>query len=155
GYTHFGEVTDARIRAGILDEGLQIVAGLWSGDPFSFHGEHFTVDEVTFAPRPVQRPRPPIWIGGGHPNPRAIERAPRWAGPCLYRRSGGPLLAEDVRDLRSRAGDRRWDIAVGGWERRSDLGEELEHRRSVAAAGADWWVEWVAPADRAAMRAAV
>ena len=65
------------------------------------------------------------------------------------------LLAEDVRDLRARAGDRRWDIAVGGWERRDDLDEELEHRRSVAEAGADWWVEWVAPAERAEMARAV
>ena len=54
-----------------------------------------------------------------------------------------------------RAGDRRWDIAVGGWERRDDLDEELEHRRSVAEAGADWWVEWVAPAERAEMARAV
>ena len=134
GYTHLGEVTDARTRAGILDEGLEIVAGLWTGEPFSFRGEHFTIEEVTFRPPPLQRPRPPIWIGGGYPNPRAIERALRWDGTCMYRRAGGPLHGEDVRDLRARAGDRPWDIAVGGWERRDDLDEELEHRRSVAEA---------------------
>ena len=155
GYTHLGEETDTRIRAGILDEGLEIVAGLWTGEPFSFHGAHFTIEEVTFRPPPLQRPRPPIWIGGGYPNPRAIERSLRWDGTCMYRRAGGPLLAEDVRDLRARAGDRRWDIAVGGWERRDDLDEELEHRRSVAEAGADWWVEWVAPAQREEMHDAV
>jgi alkanesulfonate monooxygenase SsuD/methylene tetrahydromethanopterin reductase-like flavin-dependent oxidoreductase (luciferase family) len=42
---------------------LRSFAGLWTGEPFSFRGEHFTVDEVTFLPRPVQQPRPPIWIG--------------------------------------------------------------------------------------------
>ena len=155
GYTHFGEVTDARIRARILDEGLEIVAGLWSGEPFSFHGQHFRIEEVTFRPRPVQEPRPPIWIGGGYPNPRAIERALRWDGTCMYRRAGGPLRAEDVRDLRARSDGRRWDVAVGGWERREDVDEELEHRRSVAEAGAHWWVEWIAPAERDAMRTAV
>ena len=126
-----------------------------TGEPFSFRGAHFTIEEVTFRPPPVQRPRPPIWIGGGYPNPRAIERSLRWDGTCMYRRAGGPLLAEDVRDLRARAGERRWDIAVGGWERRDDLEEELEHRRSVSEAGADWWVEWVAPAERAEMARAV
>ena len=83
GYTHFGEVTDARIRARILDEGLEIVAGLWSGEPFSFHGQHFRIEEVTFRPRPVHEPSPPIWIGGGYPNPRANERALRWDGTCM------------------------------------------------------------------------
>jgi alkanesulfonate monooxygenase SsuD/methylene tetrahydromethanopterin reductase-like flavin-dependent oxidoreductase (luciferase family) len=156
GYTHVGEVTDARERAGRLDEGLEIVAGLWRGEPFAFRGEHFTIEpEVTFRPLPVQRPRPPIWIGGGYPNPRAVERSLRWDGTCMYRRAGGPLHAEDVRDLRGRAGSRRWDIAVGGWERREDLDEEREHRRGVAEASADWWVEWVPPADRETMVGAV
>jgi hypothetical protein len=73
----------------------------------------------------------------------------------MYRRTGGPLRAEDVRDLRARSGGRRWDVAVGGWERREDLDEELEHRRSVAEEGAYWWVEWIAPAAQEAMRMAV
>jgi Luciferase-like monooxygenase len=48
GYTHFGEETNTRVRAGILDEGLQIVAGLWTGEPFSFRGRHFEIEEVTW-----------------------------------------------------------------------------------------------------------
>jgi alkanesulfonate monooxygenase SsuD/methylene tetrahydromethanopterin reductase-like flavin-dependent oxidoreductase (luciferase family) len=155
GYTHFGEEVDTHVRAELLDEGLAILAGLWSGEPFSFQGKHFRVDEVTFLPRPAQTPRIPIWIGGGYPNPRAIERALRWDGSCMYRRAGGPLHGNDVRDLRQRAGDRPWTQAVGGWPRREDLDEELEHRRDVADAGADWWVEWIEPADAHAMRAAV
>ena len=155
GYTHFGEETDVHVRAEILDEGLAVVAGLWTGEPFSFRGRHFTIDEVTFLPPPVRRPRPPIWIGGGYPNPRAIGRALRWDGTCMYRRAGGPLRGDDVRELRSRAGERPWDIAVGGWERRDDPAEELEHRREVAEAGADWWVEWIPPSDRSTMRSAV
>jgi alkanesulfonate monooxygenase SsuD/methylene tetrahydromethanopterin reductase-like flavin-dependent oxidoreductase (luciferase family) len=147
GYTH--------VRAELLDEGLAILDGLLRGEPFSFEGKHFRFDEVTFLPPPVQTPRVPIWIGGGYPNPRAIERALRWDGSCMYRRAGGPLRGDDVRDLRGRAGDRPWTQAVGGWPRRDDLDEELEHRREVAVAGADWWVEWIEPADRETMRAAV
>ena len=155
GYTHFGEETDTRLRAELLDEGLEIVAGLWRGEPFSFEGRHFRLDTVTFLPAPVQRPRIPIWIGGGYPNPRAVERALRWDGSCMYRRSGGPLRGEDVHELGRRAGDRPWTQAVGGWPRRDDLDEERDHRREVAAAGADWWVEWIAPDERESMCAAV
>jgi alkanesulfonate monooxygenase SsuD/methylene tetrahydromethanopterin reductase-like flavin-dependent oxidoreductase (luciferase family) len=155
GYSHFGEEVDVHVRAELLDEGLAILDGLLQGEPFSFKGKHFEVAEVTFLPKPVQTPRVPIWIGGGYPNPRAIERALRWDGSCMYRRAGGPLRGEDVRDLAHRAGDRPWTQAVGGWARREDLEEELEHRREVAAAGADWWVEWIEPADRATMQAAV
>ena len=47
GFTAVGEELDARVRAELLDESLTILDGLWSGDPFSFHGKHFTVDALT------------------------------------------------------------------------------------------------------------
>ncbi len=155
GFTHFGEPLEDRLRAELFDEGLAIVAGLWSGAPFAFEGKHFTVREVTFAPRPVQQPRIPIWIGGGFPNPRAIERSLRWDGTCMYRRDDGHLRAEDVRELRALAGERDWTIAPGGQPRREDWDEEREQRAAIAAAGADWWVEWVEPSDRETMHEAV
>ena len=110
--------------------------------------------EVTFLPRPVQQPRIPIWIGGGYPNRRPTERALRWDGSCLYKAGGGHMTPDDVRDLRARAGDRPFTIAVGGRARKDDWDAEREHIRAVAAAGADWWVEWVEPAGRETMRAA-
>jgi len=61
----------------------------------------------------------------------------------------------DVRDLRARAGDRPWTIAVGGTGRGQDAEAERERIRSVAEAGADWWAEWVPPASRDEMRTAV
>jgi alkanesulfonate monooxygenase SsuD/methylene tetrahydromethanopterin reductase-like flavin-dependent oxidoreductase (luciferase family) len=154
-FTHFGEELDARRRAELLDEGLEIVAGLWTGEPFSFRGAHFTVDEVTFLPRPVQEPRPPIWVGGGYPNRRPIERALRWDGACLYNAQHGPLPPDAVADLRTRAGDRPWTIAVGGSPRRDDWDAEREHIAAVRDAGADWWIEWAQPAGRDAMRGVV
>ena len=64
----FGEEGDVRVRAEMLDEALQIIAGLWTGEPFTFSGRHYSVDDVVFRPTPVQRPRIPIWIGGGFPS---------------------------------------------------------------------------------------
>jgi alkanesulfonate monooxygenase SsuD/methylene tetrahydromethanopterin reductase-like flavin-dependent oxidoreductase (luciferase family) len=154
-FTHFGEERDPRQRAELLDEALEIVAGLWAGQPFSFRGTHFTVDEVTFLPRPVQEPRPPIWIGGGYPKRRPVERALRWDGACLYNARHGPLPPEAVAELRARAGPRSWTIAVGGSPRRDDWDAEREHVAAVRDAGADWWIEWAPPADRDSMRAVV
>jgi alkanesulfonate monooxygenase SsuD/methylene tetrahydromethanopterin reductase-like flavin-dependent oxidoreductase (luciferase family) len=154
-FTHFGEELDARRRAEQLDEGLEIIAGLWTGKPFSFRGAHYAVDEVTFLPRPVSDPRPPIWIGGGYPHRRPIERALRWDGACLYNAQHGPLPPEAIADLRARAGDRPWTIAVGGSGRRDDWDAEREHIAAVRNAGADWWIEWVEPAARDEMRQVV
>ena len=132
-YLSFGEERDARTRGEMLDEGLEIVAGLWAGMPFSFRGKHFQVDDVTFLPRPVQQPRIPIWIGGGYPNPRPTRRALRWDGSCLYREThGGPwedMSPDDVHALRAAAGDRPFTIAVGG------VGAGTTGRRSATTSG--------------------
>ena len=47
GFAKVGEATDRKIRAQLLDEGLAILTGLWSGQPFSFHGEHYHMEETT------------------------------------------------------------------------------------------------------------
>jgi alkanesulfonate monooxygenase SsuD/methylene tetrahydromethanopterin reductase-like flavin-dependent oxidoreductase (luciferase family) len=154
-FTHFGEELDDRTRGQLLDEALEIIAGLWTGEPFSFRGVHFSVDEVTFLPRPVQDPRPPIWIGGGYPHRKPLERALRWDGACLYNASKGHVPPEAVADLRSRAGRAGWTIAVGGSARGKDWESESEHIAAVQSAGADWWIEWAEPSGRDEMRAVV
>jgi alkanesulfonate monooxygenase SsuD/methylene tetrahydromethanopterin reductase-like flavin-dependent oxidoreductase (luciferase family) len=158
-FVRFGEELDPRTRGELLDEALEIVAGLWTGQSFRFEGKHFRIGEVTFAPPPVQRPRIPIWVGGGYPNPRPTRRAARWDGSCLYKEThGGPwenMTPADVRALRAAAGDRPYTVAVGGSGRGDDWDGEREHIRAVAEAGADWWIEWVPPGDRATMREAV
>ena len=54
GFSKVGEPTDRRVRAQLLDEGLEILTGLWSGEPFSFEGEHYRIEEMTFLPKPVR-----------------------------------------------------------------------------------------------------
>src|SRR5207245_402457 len=75
-FTHFGEVTDPKCRAEVLDEGLDILAGLWSGQPFRYEGTHYTIREVTFLPRPVQMPRIPIFACGVETIRAGIGRGP-------------------------------------------------------------------------------
>jgi alkanesulfonate monooxygenase SsuD/methylene tetrahydromethanopterin reductase-like flavin-dependent oxidoreductase (luciferase family) len=158
-FAAFGEETDARTRAAMLDEALDVLVGLWSGEPFAHAGEHYTVREVTFLPRPVQRPRIPIWVGGEYPLPGPTRRAARWDGSCLYKQRAGPWTPADVRALRALVERARpgapFDVVLGGDPRPDDW---AAHRRRVAAlaeAGATWWMEYVEPADLPTMRAAV
>ena len=61
----FGEVSDPRERARLLDRGLAELSRYWAGD---------------FEPAPVQQPRIPVWVAGEWPNRRPLQRALRWDG---------------------------------------------------------------------------
>jgi alkanesulfonate monooxygenase SsuD/methylene tetrahydromethanopterin reductase-like flavin-dependent oxidoreductase (luciferase family) len=157
GFTHFGEETDAKRRAGLLDEGLDVLTGLWSGRSFAYEGEHHVVEEVTFLPEPVQRPRIPIWVGGVWPRKGPLRRAARWDGFIPYKpvedgHRQEDLTPEDVRQILARVERERadpaapFDLVVGGDERREDWEEERSVVSSLEVAGATWWLEWVAAA---------
>ena len=55
----------AGLRIERMQEGLQIIKGLWSGSPFSFSGRHYTITGMEGTPLPLQKPHPPILLGGG------------------------------------------------------------------------------------------
>ena len=71
---------DLRTRMDILEEQLQVVLGNWTGTaeaPFSFNGAHYTLDALDAEPKPVQRPHPPLLIGGSGGR-RSCELAARF-----------------------------------------------------------------------------
>jgi alkanesulfonate monooxygenase SsuD/methylene tetrahydromethanopterin reductase-like flavin-dependent oxidoreductase (luciferase family) len=51
-------------RVDLLEEQLIVINGLWTQDPFSHTGQHYQLKDAHFTPRPVQRPHPPILVGG-------------------------------------------------------------------------------------------
>ena len=148
----FHEPTGDRARADMLDEGLAVLAGLWSGEPFSYAGEHYTVDPVRFTPVPVQRPRVPIWVGGVLPAARPIARAARWDGVVPIRFAERSLIrpsAQDIAGVRAQVATARgtadgFDIAV--W---AEVAPEPAAVPGLAApyqaAGATWWIETAKP----------
>jgi len=69
---------ETRIRMDVLEEQLQIVHGSWATEPFSFDGAHYKLDELRAEPKPVQRPHPPL-IMGGLAGPRSAALAARFA----------------------------------------------------------------------------
>ena len=95
-YGSFGEPTDPVVRAAMLDEGLEVLTRLWSGETVSFRGRHYQVDQVAFRPTPVQRPRIPIWVAGAWPRPGPLRRAARFDGSTpLKLDPGGELVPLD------------------------------------------------------------
>jgi probable F420-dependent oxidoreductase len=133
-FGNFGEPTDAKIRAELLDEGLDVMRQLWSGEQVTHHGTHYTVDGVTFAPTPVQK-HIPIWIGGNRP--ASLRRAARWDGWLADSAdpTGMTLSPEDVaRSVAQIGRDDGFDVAVLG---QSDRGDPAAYEQ----AGATWWLE--------------
>jgi F420-dependent oxidoreductase-like protein len=69
---------DTRTRMELFAEQLEIVCGLWGDGPFEFAGRHYRLGGVDALPKPVQRPRPPLIVGGSA-RPRTVALAARWA----------------------------------------------------------------------------
>jgi alkanesulfonate monooxygenase SsuD/methylene tetrahydromethanopterin reductase-like flavin-dependent oxidoreductase (luciferase family) len=147
GFALVGEPTHPIQRAELLDEGLEVLAGLWSGKPFRYDGKHYHVDGVTFLPTPLQKPRIPIWVGGFWPTEGPIRRAARWDGICP---AGDDLTPADVRVLDRLVRDRRrspdpFDIVIGGHTAGLEAGQARSKCLAFAEAGATWWLEFVHP----------
>jgi alkanesulfonate monooxygenase SsuD/methylene tetrahydromethanopterin reductase-like flavin-dependent oxidoreductase (luciferase family) len=68
----------ARERMDILEEQLQVILGSWSDRPFAFEGRHYRLRDLDAQPKPLQRPHPPI-ILGGNARPRSAALAARYA----------------------------------------------------------------------------
>jgi alkanesulfonate monooxygenase SsuD/methylene tetrahydromethanopterin reductase-like flavin-dependent oxidoreductase (luciferase family) len=151
-YGSFGDTTDTRVLAERLDEGLQALDLLWSGEPVTYRGNHITVDDVVFRPTPVQRPRVPIWVGGLWPHKTPMRRAARWDGAIPATEGfadGRPPAVREVRELvqflrrcraENGAGDRPFDIVIGGTSPAGhSAGRDLVG--PLADAGVTWWDE--------------
>ena len=137
-----GEAENDRARAELLDEGLEIITRLWSGEPVMFTGHHLEVVDVQFLPRPVQQPRIPIWCAAHWPHRRPLRRAARYDGVVPV----GELAPSSIADLlqevgRHRITDGPFEVALPSWA--SD-GSEIG---AYESAGVTWWLEGFRPDD--------
>ena len=77
-YRAYGyEFPPAGARVEQLKDSLEICRRLWTSDRATYHGKHYRIDDAVCAPKPAQRPHPPIWVGGS--GPRVIRLAARYA----------------------------------------------------------------------------
>lgn len=147
-YEAFGEDGSDRVRAEKLDEALGVLVGLWSGEPFSYIGKHYTVRDVVFQPTPVQRPRIPIWCAGMWPARPPFRRAAQWDGVVPIRPvdDGLPYLGPDhLREVLAYTMPHRtindpFEVTVSG-ETPSERDSANDIVAPYAAAGATWWME--------------
>lgn len=134
-----GEVLDDRRRGAMLDESLEILTAAWSGEPVHHHGEHYTVDDIEFLPRPVQRPGVPVWVGGFPGKIRPMRRAARYDGFFPVNLDHPDQVAEvtaTITELRPQT-TAPYDIAVA-----LPAGTDLA---PYADAGATWWLAELSP----------
>jgi alkanesulfonate monooxygenase SsuD/methylene tetrahydromethanopterin reductase-like flavin-dependent oxidoreductase (luciferase family) len=145
-FSKVGEVRERRERAERLDEALEIVTALWTGEPVTFAGRHFQVDGLQLAPA-LQQPRPPVWVVAAWPRAKSIERARRWDGilPSLLAADGttwgAAPTASEVAAIAETVAD-GFDIVVEGNSSR-DTAKARAKVRPLADAGATWWLEGV------------
>ncbi|MHB8625301.1 MAG: LLM class flavin-dependent oxidoreductase [Aggregatilineales bacterium] len=163
GFAEFGEVTDRKARAELLDEGLDIITGLWHGQPFQYNGKHYHIQPTTFfpPPPPVQSPRIPIWVVGGWPREKSMQRVLRYDGllPNTLNADGKfeQTTPDDLRAMVDYVKARRtlttpFDVIMEGRTSgdAKDTQAAVDKILPYIEAGATWWLEsmWSAPNNK-------
>ena len=144
-FAPFGEDSGTKARAERLDEALDVLAGLWRGERFSYTGKHYQLRNVQFRPPPIQSPRIPIWVAGRWPMRKPFVRAAQWDGVFpLGLQRGSRLNPNEIRSVAAFVRKRRTDtspydiVTTSGASGQVDDAQAL---RMYADAGATWWLE--------------
>jgi alkanesulfonate monooxygenase SsuD/methylene tetrahydromethanopterin reductase-like flavin-dependent oxidoreductase (luciferase family) len=144
-YTAFGDDGDPKMRAAKLDEGLEVLSRLWSGEPVEHQGAHYRVRCPGFEP-PLQQPRIPVWVAATWPARKPLRRAARWDGVApivLNIHEGRVIDPNDFRELvayveQHRSGSGPFDAIQFGQTREAG---DTATVKAYAEAGANWWIE--------------
>ena len=130
----FHEESDAKIRAQKLDEGLEVLTRLWTGETVNYEGKHYQISDATFLPTPIQPI--PIWTAGYFPNKAPINRASHFQG--MFPGQDGNLVPENIKTLREtiqskRKDDSPFDIVVSGQTKdKNDTSEVAQYKDAGA-----------------------
>jgi alkanesulfonate monooxygenase SsuD/methylene tetrahydromethanopterin reductase-like flavin-dependent oxidoreductase (luciferase family) len=167
GWLAFERDQGRKMRAELFDEGLDVLFGLWAGQPFAYEGKHYSVQPTDFELPlpPVQQPRITTWCVGLQGARKSMARAARCDGllPNFPGQSGGdadgvqqmPIddwvgVATEIRDLRAELGfTGNYDIVYEGTADLTDPEAERRQAAELAAAGITWWLDsdWAATVD--------
>ena len=155
-YSKFGESPDDKSHGEMLDEGLAVIDGLWSGEPLSYEGEHYQIKDAHFLPRPVQHPRIPIWLAARWPNKKPFRRAAQWDGVTPLPTDDKKILTpQDIADLLAyimefRTATTPFDLLASGLTTGTNADKDAEMVGPYQEAGATWWIEgfdWNVPVE--------
>jgi alkanesulfonate monooxygenase SsuD/methylene tetrahydromethanopterin reductase-like flavin-dependent oxidoreductase (luciferase family) len=156
GYFDFealGEVSDARALAALLDEGLEVLMGLWSGEQYSHDGIAYHIKEAQFLPRPLQSPRIPVWVANLWPSKAPLRRAARWDGIVPIGRDlplAAMLTPEDMQEIMLSVASQPeytppFEVVHSGITRGTDTALDREVVATYQQVGVTWWVEKILP----------
>jgi hypothetical protein len=153
GFEQFGEQTDRKVRAELLDEGLEIMLGLWSQKEFHYEGKHYHVNSARpiWSALSLQQPRIPIWVTGvWPPHMKSMRRALRYDGllpnPMDEKGNHRDSTPDDIRAIKQfvleqRSSTTPYDIVKEGETPGNDSVKARAIVQPFAEAGATWWLE--------------
>ncbi len=156
GFYNFGEVTDRKTRAELLDEGLDILTGLWRGELFDYNGKHYHIQKKPWhtppAPPLVSKPRIPIWVVGAWFREKSMQRVLRYDGllPNVMGDKGavrtGPPTPEELHAMKvwidgHRTATTLFDIVMEGQTPGDDPARARDLVQPYVAAGATWGLD--------------
>lgn len=93
--------TDPRTRGRLMDERIRAMREMWTKDEAEFHGEFVSFDPIFAWPKPVQKPHPPIYVGGGSP---AFDRESEYGDAWLANGLSPDKLEPMIPELNEKAG---------------------------------------------------
>jgi hypothetical protein len=169
GWHAFPDVaTDAKARAGMLDETIDILTLFFLRKPFDYAGKYFhlkltKLDEQYYPPAPIQQPRIPLWVAAQWPRKKPMERILKCDGVIVEKAAkeggNGEITPADIAGIRKHVELNRtlttpFDIVVNG--NTSDMEEDRVREKllPLRSAGVTWWVEgfWDKSEDQATER---
>ncbi len=148
-FVQVGEDADPRQRAAKLDEGLEILQKLWSGEVASFQGTQYLLAEAQLLPRPLQSPSIPVWVAGQWPHHKPLQRAARFDGLYIasQKANGEPLTPLELREalayvMTQRTAPSPLDVVFAG-ETPANHDKGAAIVQPYASAGVTWWLEGI------------
>jgi probable F420-dependent oxidoreductase len=121
--------TDPASRFGLMRERVEAMKAIWTEDEAEYHGRHVDFDPIWSWPKPVQRPHPPVLVGGN--GVRVLDRVVRYGDAWMPNRVEDEALRERLKELRRLAGEAGRDpipVTVYGASRKPEVLERwAEH----------------------------
>jgi alkanesulfonate monooxygenase SsuD/methylene tetrahydromethanopterin reductase-like flavin-dependent oxidoreductase (luciferase family) len=156
GYFDFealGEVSNPATLAAMLNEGLEVLTGLWSGELYHYKGTYYQIKEAQFLPRPLQSPRIPIWVAGMWPARAPLRRAAHWDGAIPIGRDlplSAMLTSAQMQDIVRYVVSQPeyaspFEIVHSGLTDGKDAAYDREVVATYQQVGVTWWVEKILP----------
>jgi alkanesulfonate monooxygenase SsuD/methylene tetrahydromethanopterin reductase-like flavin-dependent oxidoreductase (luciferase family) len=163
-FSNFGEDPDKKVLARKTDEGLAIMEKLHTGEAVDFDGEHYQLSNARLLPRPLQRPRIPVWVAAMLPFKAGQRRAARWDGIMPHVMPANLDETQDISDIDMRVlmspsseqirevveftselreTDDPFDVLASGMTHGLDNDATREKLQAYQDAGATWWIEWL------------